>query len=280
MGKADLHIHTTASDGNSTPTEIVKLASEQKLDVISITDHDSIAGLEEAMDAAEKLGIEVSPGTEITALYEEREAHLLAYGFDTDNTDFNKLMMGHRKARVERGKWILDKLSREGLDLDMDEVRAEANGSNIGRPHIAAVLISKGYVASFKEAFIRYLSNQQLGIIPSDYFSLEDVIETVKAAGGATVIAHPGQMYSEDELEELVKAGIDGIEVVHPSHNYELQKKMEAFADRHNLLSTGGSDFHGQSQEYQKYFGVITISTEKVNRMKRMINQRKNMLVS
>jgi len=280
LGKADLHIHTTASDGNSTPAEIVKLAAEQKLDVISITDHDSIAGLEEAIAAADELEIEVIPGTEITASYGEREAHLLAYGFDTVNADFLKLMMEHRKARVDRGKWILDKLSREGLDLDIDEVRAEANGSNIGRPHIASVLINKGYVASFKEAFIRYLSNQQLGVIPSDYFAHHEVIETVKAAGGATIIAHPGQMYSEQELEELVEAGVDGIEVVHPSHNYELQKKMEAFADKHNLLSTGGSDFHGQSQDYQKYFGVVTISTEKVNRMKRMINQRKQMLVS
>jgi len=280
LGKADLHIHTTASDGNSTPAEIVKLAAEQKLDVISITDHDSIAGLEEAIAAADELEIEVIPGTEITASYGEREAHLLAYGFDTVNADFLKLMMEHRKARVDRGKWILDKLSREGLDLDIDEVRAEANGSNIGRPHIASVLINKGYVASFKEAFIRYLSNQQLGVIPSDYFAHHEVIETVKAAGGATIIAHPGQMYSEQELEELVEAGVDGIEVVHPSHNYELQKKMEAFADKHNLLSTGGSDFHGQSQDYQKYFGVVTISTEKVNRMKRMINQRKKMLVS
>jgi len=280
LGKADLHIHTTASDGNSTPAEIVKLAAEQKLDVISITDHDSIAGLEEAIAAADELEIEVIPGTEITASYGEREAHLLAYGFDTVNADFLKLMMEHRKARVDRGKWILDKLSREGLDLDIDEVRAEANGSNIGRPHIASVLINKGYVASFKEAFIRYLSNQQLGVIPSDYFAHHEVIETVKAAGGATIIAHPGQMYSEQELEELVEAGVDGIEVVHPSHNYKLQKKMEAFADKHNLLSTGGSDFHGQSQDYQKYFGVVTISTEKVNRMKRMINQRKQMLVS
>jgi len=280
LGKADLHIHTTASDGNSTPAEIVKLAAEQKLDVISITDHDSIAGLEEAIAAADELEIEVIPGTEITASYGEREAHLLAYGFDTVNADFLKLMMEHRKARVDRGKWILDKLSREGLDLDIDEVRAEANGSNIGRPHIASVLINKGYVASFKEAFIRYLSNQQLGVIPSDYFAHHEVIETVKAAGGATIIAHPGQMYSEQELEELVEAGVDGIEVVHPSHNYEMQKKMEAFADKHNLLSTGGSDFHGQSQDYQKYFGVVTISTEKVNRMKRMINQRKQMLVS
>ncbi|MDX1585808.1 MAG: PHP domain-containing protein, partial [Balneolaceae bacterium] len=265
--------------GNSTPAEIVKLAAEQNLDVISITDHDSISGLEEAIDTAEGFGIEVIPGTEITATYHDREAHLLAYGFDTENADFRKLMMGHRKARVDRGKWILDKLSREGLDLDINEVRAEANGSNIGRPHIAAVLIDKGYVASFKEAFIRYLSNQKLGVIPSDYFSHQEVIEIVKSAGGATIVAHPGQMYSEEELEELVDAGVDGIEVIHPSHNYELQKRMEAFAERNNLLGTGGSDFHGQSQDYQKYFGVVTISTEKVNKMKRMINHRKNMLV-
>lgn len=279
MGKADLHIHTTASDGNSTPTEIVKLAVEQNLEVISITDHDSIAGLEEAIDAADGMDIEVIPGTEITAAYGEREAHLLAYGFDSENTNFRKLMRGHRRARVDRGKWILEELSREGFELHIDEVRAEANGSNIGRPHIAAVMVNKGYVASFKEAFIRYLSNQQLGVIPSDYFSHHEVIETVKSAGGATVIAHPGQMYSEKDLEDLVKAGVDGIEVIHPSHNYELQKKMESFAKQHNLLATGGSDFHGKSQDYQKYFGVVTISTDKVNRMKRMINQRKNMLV-
>ncbi|NGP77223.1 PHP domain-containing protein [Balneolaceae bacterium YR4-1] len=279
MGKADLHIHTTASDGNSTPAEIVKLAAEQNLEVISITDHDSIAGLEEALEAAREFGIEVIPGSEITATYEEREAHLLAYGFDVNHSGFRKLMRGHRKARVDRGKWILKQLSLEGFELDINEVRAEANGSNIGRPHIAAVMVSKGYVASFKEAFIRYLSNQQLGVIPSDYYTHDEVIDTVKAAGGATIIAHPGQMYSEKELEGLVEAGVDGIEVIHPSHNYELQKKMEGFAEKHDLLSTGGSDFHGQSQDYQKYFGVVTISTEKVNRMKRMINQRKNMLV-
>lgn len=280
MGKADLHIHTTASDGNSTPKEIVKLAAEHKLEVISITDHDSIAGLEEAIAAADEKNIEVIPGSEISASFNDREAHLLAYGFDVENTDFQKLMRGHKKARIDRGKWILDQLSRQGLDLDINEVRAEANGSNIGRPHIASVLISKGYVASFKEAFIRYLSNQKLGVIPSDYFSHEEVIDTVKASGGAIIVAHPGQMYTEDELEQFVEGGVDGIEVVHPSHNYELQKKMEAFAEKHDLLLTGGSDFHGQSQDYQKYFGVITISTEKVNKMKRMINQRKTMLVS
>ncbi len=280
MGKADLHIHTTASDGNSTPAEIVERAIDLKLEIISITDHDTISGLEEATEAAADKDIEIMPGAEITASFNDREAHLLAYGFDPDNPDFRKLLIGHKKARVARGKWILDELSREGLDLDMDEVRAEAKGSNIGRPHIAAVLINKGYVASFKEAFIRYLSNQQLGVIPNDYYSCNEVIETVKQAGGAIIVAHPGHMYSEDELDRLVEAGVDGIEVVHPGHNYQLQKKMEAYAEKNNLLATGGSDFHGGSQDYQKYFGVATISTEKVSSMKKMLNQRKNMLVS
>lgn len=280
MGKADLHIHTTASDGNSTPSQIVERAIDLKLEIISITDHDTISGLEEATEAAADKDIEIMPGSEITASFNDREAHLLAYGFDPDNIDFKKLLVGHKKARIDRGKWIIDELSREGLDLDIDEVRAEARGSNIGRPHIAAVLINKGYVASFKEAFIRYLSNQQLGVIPSDYYSCSEVIETVKQAGGAVIVAHPGHMYSEDELDLLVDAGVDGIEVVHPGHNYQLQKKMEAYAEKNNLLATGGSDFHGGSQDYQKYFGVATISTEKVRKMKKMLNQRKNMLVS
>ena len=279
MGKADLHIHTTASDGNSTPSEIVEMAVDLKLEVISITDHDSIAGFKEAQAAASDKDIEVLAGSEITASFDDKECHLLAYGFDPGNSEFLKLLLEHKKARINRGKWILDQLSRQGLDLDIDEVKAEANGSNIGRPHIAAVLIDKGYVASFKEAFIRYLSDQQLGVIPNDYLSCREVIDIVKQAGGATIVAHPGRIYTEEELDQLVEAGVDGIEVIHPGHNYKLQKKMEVYAEKNNLLATGGSDFHGVSQEYQKYFGVVTISTEKVHRMKRMIKQRRKTLV-
>lgn len=279
MGKADLHIHTTASDGNSTPSQIVERAVRQNLEVIALTDHDTVAGLHEAREAAENTGLEVLSGSEITAEFNGREAHLLAYCFDPAHSDITKLMSGHKKARTSRGEWILHELSKQGLDLDMNEVRAEAEGSNIGRPHIASVLVNKGYVASFREAFIRYLSNRQLGRIPSDYFSYKEVIEIVKQAGGAVVVAHPGQMYEEEELDQFISAGIDGLETVHPSHNYELQKKMETYAGKHNLLTTGGSDFHGGSSDYQKYFGVATISTTKVSAMKRMVNQRKNLLV-
>lgn len=280
MRKADLHIHSTASDGNSTPSQIVELAVEQNLEVIALTDHDTVSGFREAKEAARQKPIEVLVGSEITADFNRREAHLLAYCFDIEHEQIRDLLIGHRKARFDRGEWILHQLSKQGLEVTMSEVKAEANGSNIGRPHIAAVLVNKGYVASLKEAFIRYLSNQRLGTIPSDYLSCHEVIERIKMAGGAVVVAHPGQMYNDEELDQLVEAGIDGMEVIHPSHNYEVQKEMEAYAEKHNLLITGGSDFHGGNANYQKYFGVVTISMDHVHAMRRMTDQRKKMMVS
>lgn len=279
MGKADLHIHTTASDGNSTPAEIVESAIQHNLEIIAITDHDTIAGLKKAHEAARNTDLQIISGVEITADFKGREAHLLAYCFEMDDPDIQRLLIGHKRARTKRGKWILSELRKQGLDITIDEVRAEANGSNLGRPHIAAVLVNKGYVASFKEAFIRYLSNESLGPIDNDYYSANEVIEIVKGAGGAVIVAHPGLMYSKDELVELVDLGIDGIEVLHPSHDYTVQKEMQAFAEYHQLLQTGGSDFHGGLTEYQKYFGVITINTNVVQRMMQMTDQRKKLSV-
>lgn len=275
MGKADLHIHTIASDGFSTAAEIVESAIRHKLEIIALTDHDTIAGVREAQQAASGTELQVISGVEITSDFNGKEAHLLAYCFDIDDPGMNRLLNGHKKARIKRGEWIIEQLKNEGLQLDIDEVKAEANGSNVGRPHIAAVLVDKGYVASFKEAFIRYLSNEALGPIQNEYHTVEEVVQIVRAAGGAIVVAHPGQMYSMKELGTFVELGLDGIEVLHPSHNYKLQKKMEDFAEDNSLLKTGGSDFHGGKRDYQKYFGVVTISTEMVSRMIQMTNQRK-----
>lgn len=280
MAKADLHIHTTASDGNSTPEEIVKSARKHKLKVISITDHDTIRGYRKAREVARTYDdIRVLPGVEITADFNGSECHLLAYCFDPDHSAVRKLLVQHYYSRLERGKWIINQLSKEGFELDIEEVKAEANGGNIGRPHIAAVLVEKGYVASFKEAFIRYLSDDSLGKIYNEYNSYHEVIRIIKSAGGAIIIAHPGNLYGENELEELVEAGVDGIEFIHPSHDYSTQKRIEEFAKKHNLLVTGGSDFHGGNQEYQKFFGVVTINTKYVDRLVRMTEQRKEIRV-
>jgi predicted metal-dependent phosphoesterase TrpH len=280
LGKADLHIHTTVSDGKSKPAEIVALAIQHKLETIAITDHDSIGGYSAAVEAASGSTLTVLPGVELTTRFNGRESHLLAYCFDPEDSDFLQVLSDHKRARLERARWIIGRLAKQGLDLDIDEVKAEANGSNIGRPHIASVLTGKGYVATHQEAFIRYLSDQALGEIHSNYHSFQQVVEVIKQAGGVSVVAHPGQMYSEAELNAMVEAGLDGIEVMHPSHNYQLQKRMEDFAERNNLLISGGSDFHGGSRDYQKYFGVIAISSAKVDRIENLSHQRKKLLVN
>ncbi len=279
MAKADLHIHTVASDGHMEPEDVVRSAKRHKLDIIAITDHDTIRGYKKAREMAQKLDIELISGVEITADFNGRECHLLAYCFDPDHPAILQLLAKHYQSRLKRGKWILNELSKEGLEIDIEEVKAEANGGNIGRPHIASVLISKGYVASFKEAFIRYLSDEALGTIENEYYTHHEVIETVKKAGGAVVIAHPGNLYRDHELEELVEAGVDGIEFIHPSHDYKTQKRIEAFADQRNLLKTGGSDFHGGNKKYQKFFGVVTINAKYVHRLTRMTDQRKKISV-
>lgn len=279
MAKADLHIHTTASDGHSSPEAILRLASKYKLDVIAITDHDTIRGYRKASQLVSDYDIKLLPAVEITADFDGRECHLLAYCFDPQHPAIKKLLARHYRSRLERAKWIIKQLSKKGLQVDIEEVKAEANGSNIGRPHIAYVLLDKGYVASFKEAFIRHLSDESLGSIYNEYYSHHKVIEAVKEAGGVIVVAHPGKLYSEQELEALVDAGVDGIEVLHPSHDYKTQKTIEQFAEKHKLLKTGGSDFHGADKDYQKFFGVITINTRYVDKLINLSKQRKKLTV-
>lgn len=279
MGKADLHIHTKASDGRLAPAEVPGLARKNGLDTIAITDHDTIDAFEAAREVGEQVGVEVLPGVELTCDFNGRESHLLAYCFDVEKPGFKKLIARHKKARIDRIEWIVKQLTQQGLDLDKEEVRAEAAGGNVGRPHVASVLIKKGYVASAKEAFIRYLSDHALGPIQSNYVSYKQVIGLVKEAGGAVSLAHPGVLYSTGELNEWVDAGLDGIEAVHPSHNYEQQKKFQQFAERHDLLVTGGSDYHGDGEDYLRYFGVVSISLSWVSKLKRMTEQRKKISV-
>ena len=279
MGKADLHIHTTASDGRLAPEQVGPLASENGLDVIAITDHDTIKGYFPAREAAQEAGVEVLPGVELTCDFNGRESHLLAYCFEVEDPGIKRLLAAHRKARLDRMEWIVEQLAQQGLEIDKEEVRAEAGGGNVGRPHVASVLVKKGYVGSAKEAFIRYLGNHALGPIQSYYVSHQKAIECVKDAGGAVVLAHPGVLYSQHELEEWVDAGLDGLEVVHPSHDYNRQKKFKEMADQHNLLKTGGSDYHGDGEGYLRHFGVINMSLTQVEKLKRMTHQRKQISV-
>ena len=279
MAKADLHIHTTASDGRMNPRELVQEAASLNLGTIAITDHDTIAAVAKARQEAEEHGVEVLSGVEITSSFGDQECHLLGYGFDLENPSLKKLLKKHQQARVDRARWIIQQLQEQGLQLDIDEVLAEANARNVGRPHIAEILRKKGYVGSIREAFIRYLSDERLGVIKNNYESFNVVIKTLKQAGGVAVLAHPGRMYDEKQLEELQQGGLDGIETKHPSHTYERQKWIETFAEKYNLLETGGSDYHGEPKNYYRHFGTLTAPRGCVEKINKLAQRRKEVSI-
>jgi predicted metal-dependent phosphoesterase TrpH len=268
QAKADLHIHTTASDGKANPEELVCRAESSNLSVISITDHDTIAGVRAAQKEAERRLIEVMPGAEITGSFKKRDCHLLAYHFDLTDDGINALLKHHQKIRVQRAARILDQLRKKGISVGLDETRAETPGHSLGRPHIARMLQKKGYVASVKEAFMRYLNDKELEDTNSEFQKSEDVIKTVHQAGGAVVVAHPGRLYNSEEMGQLIEQGIDGIEAVHPSHHSKMKAELKDLAAKHELLITGGSDFHGKAEEALSRLGTHTVDSYRVTKIK------------
>lgn len=279
MGKADLHIHTNASDGDLSPEDLISKVARKGLKTISITDHDTIKGYKQASGLAAENGIELIPGVEISTVWNNREIHVLAYAFDEENEGFLTLIYNQKRARRKRMKAIVEVLKSEGLDIEYDEVRSESHPGNIGRPHAASVLINKGYAASVSEAFIRYLSTDKIKEIKTEYADVDEVISTVHKAGGVMSIAHPGPMYSRNEIKELLEHSFDGIECIHPSHSYKVQKMFLDLARANNLLVTGGSDFHGSTKsEYDPYLGVVTIGAQFVEALKRSARSKKTMI--
>lgn len=279
MGKADLHIHTKASDGVLSVPELLDKVVEKGLKTVSITDHDTIDGYLEAQKPAADFGIELIPGVELTVLWKSMEVHLLAYDFDYKNESFLSLIANQKIARRLRMKKIVEVLKKEGVDIDYDEIRAVSGIGNVGRPHAAKVLIKKGYVSTVPEAFIRYLSAEKIKKVETEYIKIEDVIEVIKKAGGVLVIAHPGRLFTMDEVNELLSFELDGIECIHPSHTFSLQRQFTELAKSKDLLITGGSDYHGKNNsDYDPYFGVVTLSQNHVDSLRRSAASRKRIL--
>lgn len=277
--KADLHVHTTSSDGSLSPEEAIKLAKSKNLSAVSITDHDTIEGYRLAKPIADELGVELIPGVEVTTTFHEKEAHILAYFFETDTSYFEDFLNAQKNSRVDRIKGIIDTLNDQKIEVEYHEVWAEANGANLGRPHIAKVLIDKGYVSGMNEAFKLYLSNEKLGDIKNNYPSSKEVIKMIKNVGGAAILAHPGRLYTAEEVEEFISLGVDGLECIHPSHNYRRQEYFSQLCEKRSLLKTGGSDYHGGFESGHTNVGIIAIPYKYVTSMKRMTDQRKQTIL-
>ncbi len=258
--KSDLHIHTTASDGTLTPSQVVLRALEADLDVIAITDHDTIAGVEEAKEAALGTHLHVIQGAEISTLFEGRECHLLAYSFE-DAALMRDLLSGQKRRRIIRARSIISNLNRLGFDITYDDILGEAGSASIGRPHIARVMIKKGYASGTQEVFFRYLGNGSSAYHKIDYPDVLKVIEKVHEAGGYAILAHPASLYNFIEIKQLKDAGLDGIECYHSSHNSVHKRRYLTYCENYDLIATGGSDFHGTVNDYVN-FGVLHIELQ------------------
>lgn len=248
----DLHTHSTASDGQYTPSEIVYMAKAKGIEVLSVTDHDSDAGVGEAIRTGMSTGIRVIPGMELSA-EDYLNLHILGYGFEMKHLEdfFRK----RKEERDQRKYKIANYLHQRGVPIDLRDVEEYAGDGRIGRPHFAMVMLQKGFVATRKEAFDLYLDTPEFHEIDRGKPSAETCIKTIKEAGGKTSLAHPYQVVLDgnETLEELIIRlkgyGLDAVECYYPIHTREQTEEYLRLAEKHGLHITGGSDFHGEKQK-------------------------------
>ena len=244
--KFDLHLHTTASDGRLTPSQMVALAKERGLEVISITDHDSVSGVDEALAAAGSGGmITVIPGVEINTDLATGELHVLGYFIDYKDGDLVAALAKIRESRVGRAQKMLAKLQELGMPLEWQRVLDLARGESICRPHIAQAMLEKGYISDEREAFERYIGRDCPAYIGREKVGPADAVRIVKKAGGIPVLAHPADIINVDNIIiDLKAAGLAGIEAYYGQYDSKTVRRILKLAARYSLLTTGGTDYH------------------------------------
>jgi 3',5'-nucleoside bisphosphate phosphatase len=250
--RADLHCHSNFSDGTCSPIEILELAQELGLKGISITDHDTIAAYDEMFfDKAKELGIDVLQGVEISTEYEDELVHILAYNVSSYDTVLLKFLESVRERKYYRNKSILKKLSHKGFlitedDLDNFVVENNIGITTIGRPHIASVMVDKGYVATIQTAFDKYLKEGASCYARNYKFDSRDVIEKIHEVGGIAIIAHPHIIKRRKVVKDLLQLPFDGLEGYYNRLSHHEEKKWIDIAEKKEWVVTGGSDFHGK----------------------------------
>jgi len=261
----DLHCHSTASDGTLPPTEVVRLAKQRELTALALTDHDTIGGVVEAAEEARKIGLDFLPGIEISAEFPHPGTmHILGYGVDPQSKTLGDLTRQLLEGRDSRNPRIIKRLQELGISITMEEVEQEARKGApvdankplvVGRPHIAAILMRKGYVSTIKQAFDKYLAPGGLAYFDKERLSPRQALEMIRGSSGIPVLAHPVQLRTENDaqleriIKDLLDLGLMGLEVIHSDHDAALIEKYSALADRYKLLKTGGSDFHGTNKK-------------------------------
>ena len=258
--KVDYHIHTHYSDGTMSPVEVVRQYNDEEYDIISITDHDGIDGLNEAMIAGEALKIQVVAGVELSTEQDGIELHILGYNFDPENEALRAKLKELREFRHERNKALIEKLTELGYPVNLEELEKQSKGKYVGKPNIARALVKAGYIAAVSDAWTpgKLFNAPEVKGIRKEKMKTEDAIKLLQQAGGMAVLAHPGKIKGLGErdseeywnnLDQLIRtlknAGLKGMECVYPSHTEEEKWKFVQLASKYHLHVTEGSDFHG-----------------------------------
>jgi predicted metal-dependent phosphoesterase TrpH len=248
MHQADLHLHTTASDGVFSPADVVRFARARGLAAIAITDHDVTDGVEEAQRAGAGCGLDVLPGVEINTDFGPTEVHILGYCMDLADPEFQRVIAWLRDGRVERARQMVTRLVEMGVPISWERVEEISGPGAMGRPHIAQALREAGHIETLQSAFDLYIGAGGPAYVPRERFDAFEAIAAIRAAGGVAVVAHPGKIHNDSLIRPLVDAGLGGIEVCHPDHDEAQTARYRRMADELGLVWTGGSDFHGNNE--------------------------------
>ncbi len=268
--KVDLHSHTNYSDGFNSPKDLIDKARSKGIDILSITDHDNLAGIDEAVEYGKEVGVEIIAGVEISSDIMDREIHILGYFVEPGNPELERYLEFFRAERLKRADRIVNKLNTLGISLKLDDVLKISKNSAVGRPHIAQAMLERGFTNSYFEAFNKYIGNGCIAYEKKVHVSPRSAFKIISDSGGLSFIAHPGVM-PENILKELIESGVDGIEVIHPSHNQQLVKFYRGIVNEYFLLESGGSDFHGGRREDENNLGKFFVAPSVVDAMRQRL---------
>ncbi|MDD3654193.1 MAG: PHP domain-containing protein [Desulfotomaculaceae bacterium] len=264
----DMHVHTTASDGEDTPELVVARAKRLGLEAVAITDHDTVEGIKPAIEAACLHEIEVIPGIELSAVCDDEELHILGYFIDIHCQRFLEQINLFRSFRVGRMEKMVKKLQALGLPLEMEQVSPGFGTGSIGRPHLAMAMVAAGAVTSIAEAFDKYIGTGGPAYVPRYKLPAIEALQLIRTAGGAPVLAHPALSNSSKLIPCLKQAGLAGLEAYHPAHSRELSEYYCRLAQEHGLFVTGGSDYHGEGHKEGVRLGMRTVPYTRIQEIR------------
>jgi len=267
--KADLHLHTTASDGRFSPEEMVRLAAQDGVEVIAITDHDTVDGIEPALAAARSFpSLTVIPGVEINTDVPHGEVHVLGFFIDYTQLRLQQRLETLRQSRRVRARRMLDKLSELGMPLKWQRIEELAAGGIIGRPHIALALLERGYVSTVRQAFDLYIGREGPAYVEREKIKPVEAVEIVVAAGGLPALAHPADIQNlEGFLDQLQVAGLVALEAYYNNYSQEVTQQLAALAHKRGLIPCGGSDFHGLDSQSETPIGGVPLPRKYVEQL-------------